>query len=66
MLLLLLLLLLLFICLFLQVLEGCVCVNPGHLTKGSSGGTFAKITVSEQFQIKENYSSDIGVQIVHI
>lgn len=51
---------------FLQVIEGCVCVNPGHLTKKASGGTFAKILVSKQLQVEEDMSSDIGVQIVHI
>lgn len=50
----------------MQVIDGCVCVNPGHLTKKTSGGTFAKIMVSEQSQTREDLSQAIAVQIVHI
>ena len=50
----------------LQRLDGCVCVNPGRLTKKTSGGTFIKIIIKDQCQTKEDFSSDIGVKIVHI
>ena len=50
----------------LQKIDGCVCINPGRLTKKASGGTYAKISVPDIPAIKEDLSSDIGVQIVYI
>ena len=55
-----------FLFLYLQNLDGCVCVNPGCLTKKASGGTFVKIVVKDQPQMNNDFSSDIGVKIVHI
>ena len=50
-----------------QRVDGCVCINPGHLTKKAGGGTFAKISIPDQLPgIKPDLSSDIGVQIVYI
>ena len=43
-----------------------MCVNPGRLTKKASGGTYAKIVVPDLPKIGDDFSSDIGVQIVHI
>lgn len=51
---------------FAKVVEGCVCINPGHLTKKTSGGTFAKISVPDLQQPKQDLSSQISAQIVHI
>ena len=42
----------------LQVVDGCICINPGRLTKKTSGGTFGKIMVKS--------NSEIGVEVVHI
>ena len=50
-----------------QRVDGCVCINPGHLTKKAGGGTFTKISIPDQLPgIKPDLSSDIGVQIVYI
>ena len=50
----------------LQRIEGCVCINPGRLTKKASGGTFVKVFVPDAPTIKDDFSSDIAVQIVYI
>ena len=57
--------LLLFSC-YVQRIEGCVCINPGRLTKKASGGTFVKVFVPDAPTIKDDFSSDITVQIVYI
>ena len=49
-----------------QQVEGCICVNPGRLTKRASGGTYTKICVPDLHVMKPDFSSDIGVQILHI
>ena len=48
-----------------QVVDGCTVLNPGHLTRKASGGTYAKFVVSPQAD-KINTASDIGTQILHI
>jgi hypothetical protein len=50
----------------LQKIEGCICINPGRLTKKASGGTFVKVFVPDAPTIKDDFSSDIAVQIVYI
>jgi DNA polymerase alpha subunit B len=30
---------------FARDVRGCLCINPGHLARGTSGGTFAQITI---------------------
>lgn len=51
----------------LQRVDGCICINPGHLTKKAGGGTFAKISIPDQLPgTKPDLSLDIGVQIVYI
>ena len=51
---------------FVQKIDGCICVNPGRLTKKASGGSFVKVFVPDAHLIKDDFSSDIGVQIVYI
>ena len=53
-------------CCVLQKIDGCICVNPGRLTKKASGGTYVKILVPDSPIVKDDFSSDIGVQIVYI
>ena len=48
-----------------QVLEGCVCTNPGHLTRKITGGTFVKLAIPE-LPAKPDLSTDIFVSVVHI
>lgn len=48
-----------------QVLDGCVCVNPGHLTRKATGGTFVKLCIPE-LPAKPDLTADVAVQIVHI
>lgn len=50
---------------YTQVLEGCVCVNPGHLTRRMTGGTFCKLVVPE-LPAKPDVSSDISLTVIHI
>ena len=50
----------------LQRIDGCISINPGRLTKKASGGTYAKIYVPDIPAVKDDFSSDIGVQIVYI
>ena len=47
-------------------MDGCVCINPGRLTKKASGGTFVKIRVPDVSTDKTDFSSDIAVQIIYI
>ncbi|XP_041969121.1 DNA polymerase alpha subunit B isoform X2 [Aricia agestis] len=47
---------------FIKNVEGCVVVNPEHLTKGTGGGTFARMLVSNN----GNPTIDIAAQIVRI
>lgn len=51
---------------FPQKMDGCVCINPGRLTKKASGGTYVKIRVPHMPTDKLDFSSDIAVQIVYI
>ena len=41
-------------------------MNPGRLTKKASGGTYVKLFVPDIPTMKDDFSSDIGVQIVYI
>jgi DNA polymerase alpha subunit B len=50
---------------FVKVLEGCVCTNPGHLTRKITGGTFVKLAIPE-LPAKPDLSTDIFVSVVHI
>ncbi|RVE55324.1 hypothetical protein evm_000222 [Chilo suppressalis] len=38
---------------FVKEVNGCVVVNPEHLTKGTGGGTFARVLVSAQKETKK-------------
>ena len=30
---------------FSKNIEGCICINPGYLCKGKTGGTYASLTI---------------------
>ena len=42
-----------------------MCVNPGHLTRKKTGGTFVKLVVPE-LPAKPDLSSDVEISVVHI
>lgn len=44
-----------------QEVNGCVVVNPEHLTKGTGGGTFARLQI-----VSDNENKRIAAQIVRI
>lgn len=46
---------------FFQDVNGCVVVNPEHLTKGTGGGTFARLLIAS-----DNNDKKISAQIVRI
>ena len=48
-----------------QVVDGCVCINPGHLTKKATSGTFAKLAIPE-LPAEPDLTSEIEVYVVHI
>ncbi|CAH2045616.1 unnamed protein product, partial [Iphiclides podalirius] len=47
---------------FVKEVNGCVVVNPEHLTKGPGGGTFARILVSNNDELPKS----VAAQIVRI
>ncbi|XP_045502628.1 DNA polymerase alpha subunit B isoform X1 [Colias croceus] len=47
---------------FVKEVNGCVVVNPEHLTKGTGGGTFARMIISDD----NDLSKSIAVQILRI
>ncbi|CAB3248945.1 unnamed protein product [Arctia plantaginis] len=47
---------------FVKEVNGCVVVNPEHLTKGTGGGTFARISIAND----NNSHKSIAAQIVRI
>lgn len=51
---------------FAKVVNGCVCINPGRLTKMAVGGTYCKIAARHRPGVQQDLSTCIGVQIVHI
>ncbi|XP_065661952.1 DNA polymerase alpha subunit B isoform X2 [Hydra vulgaris] len=54
---------------FIKDLEGCLCINPGRLVKGQTGGTFLKLLVKPRKPQNLNKSSavtDSVAQIVRI
>ncbi|KAL5466791.1 hypothetical protein EMCRGX_G030940 [Ephydatia muelleri] len=51
---------------FAKVVSGCVCINPGRLTKMAVGGTYCKIAARHRPGVQQDLSTCIGVQIVHI
>ncbi|XP_064407763.1 DNA polymerase alpha subunit B [Latimeria chalumnae] len=51
---------------FLKDVGGCVCMNPGRLTKGQVGGTFGRLLVKRQPAAAERQTPCIAAQIVKI
>ncbi|CAG9565352.1 unnamed protein product [Danaus chrysippus] len=49
---------------FVKEVNGCVVINPEHLSKGAGGGTFARLVVRPPTEEKTN--SNIAAQIVRI
>jgi len=50
-----------------QEIQGCCCINPGRLTKGQTGSTYARILVqTDQLQDCKPISQHITAQIVRI
>ncbi|XP_013170919.1 PREDICTED: DNA polymerase alpha subunit B isoform X2 [Papilio xuthus] len=47
---------------FIKDVNGCVVVNPEHLTKGTGGGTFSRILITDNGDLPKN----IAAQIVRI
>ena len=50
-----------FICIcmcVIQEIDGCMVINPGHVTKGATGGTYVKIFVDDKIKI--------GLQILNV
>ncbi|XP_074861832.1 DNA polymerase alpha subunit B isoform X2 [Carettochelys insculpta] len=51
---------------FVKEVLGCVCVNPGRLTKGQVGGTYSRLNVRRQDMEEERKSPCIAAQVVKI
>lgn len=47
------------LCISLQDILGCLCVNPGRLAKGLVGGTYAKVSVKPSQHHVEKTTSHI-------
>ncbi|XP_077143812.1 DNA polymerase alpha subunit B isoform X2 [Ranitomeya variabilis] len=52
---------------FIKDISGCICINPGRLTKGMVGGTYARFLVKrETAATEERKSPCISAQVVKI
>jgi len=51
---------------FIKDIEGCLCVNPGRLVKGQTGGSYMKMLVKPTQTANANKSSVISKSIVQI
>ncbi|XP_018409803.1 PREDICTED: DNA polymerase alpha subunit B isoform X1 [Nanorana parkeri] len=52
---------------FIKDISGCICINPGRLTKGLVGGTYARLLVKRENTDTENRKSPcISAQVVKI
>lgn len=53
---------------FIMDVDGCCCVNPGTLTKGESGGTYARLNVNMQLHPTPEGSivNNIAAQVIRI
>lgn len=49
-----------------QDLDGCLCINPGRLVKGQTGGTFAKMLVKPRKPQNLNKSSVVEKSIAQV
>ncbi|XP_054838026.1 DNA polymerase alpha subunit B isoform X2 [Eublepharis macularius] len=51
---------------FIKDILGCICMNPGRLTKGQVGGTYGRLYVRQQVSRDERKSPCIAAQVVRI
>ena len=51
---------------FPQDVLGCVCINPGRLTKGQVGGTYGRLYVQREDAEGERKSPCVAAQVVKI
>ncbi|XP_015267422.1 PREDICTED: DNA polymerase alpha subunit B [Gekko japonicus] len=51
---------------FIKDILGCICMNPGRLTKGQVGGTYGRLYVQQQIHREERKSPCIAAQVVRI
>lgn len=51
---------------FPQDVLGCVCINPGRLTKGQVGGTYARLYIQREDTTGERKSPCVAAQVVKI
>lgn len=52
---------------FIKDISGCICINPGRLTKGTVGGTYARFVVRKENTDKpERKSPCVSAQVVKI
>ncbi|XP_039257400.2 DNA polymerase alpha subunit B-like [Styela clava] len=51
---------------FIKNIDGCVCINPGRLAKGMTGGTFTQILVEPAESDGKDCAVEISAQIVKI
>lgn len=51
----------------LQEIKGCCCINPGRLTKGLIGSTFAKIVIQvNNLESNQSVVKNVTAQVVRI
>ncbi|KAK3093718.1 hypothetical protein FSP39_019217 [Pinctada imbricata] len=52
---------------FVKDLNGCCCINPGRITRGQSGGTFARMVINTN-NVKSNSSISLNIkaQVVRV
>ncbi|KAM9741525.1 DNA polymerase alpha subunit B [Menidia menidia] len=51
---------------FVKDVVGCVCVNPGRLTKGQVGGTYSRLLIQRSSEEGRRVSPCVAVQVVKI
>ncbi|XP_040977879.1 DNA polymerase alpha subunit B isoform X1 [Aquila chrysaetos chrysaetos] len=51
---------------FVKDVLGCVCINPGRLTKGQVGGTYARLYIQREDATGERRSPCVAAQVVKI
>lgn len=51
---------------FVKDIDGCVCLNPGRLTKGHVGGTYARLMVSKPGNPSQAISESIVAEVLRI
>eukprot|EP00112_Aurelia_sp_Birch-Aquarium-sp1_P011868 Seg2494.2 transcript_id=Seg2494.2/GoldUCD/mRNA.D3Y31 product="DNA polymerase alpha subunit B" protein_id=Seg2494.2/GoldUCD/D3Y31 len=51
---------------FVKDVDGCLCINPGRLAKGQTGGTFAKLQVKPSRITNSDKSLALSKSIAHV